>query len=505
MNADDNRLVKIAEKTPEPARLTRALRVELRKPLGEHSWDTMGPLLRAQRSVVYRLLNASILACAEYANRSRRGEPVGIFRTTKKNPELRDGIPNPSTAAYREVERELSEIREWAKKKLAGKPGDQRATLDMIAELEFTGASRSVMGQMAFSRFKVWDKGDPKRSIPPRGTQLPTFGKGAPIPLRADEVHLGLDASGRAVLSLTHAPGLRCEWALAAGKGSQWSRLRALASGHAGLSLGDAKLKYDERQKKWFAFLAYSEPKPEIPSACDPDHVMVLHRGQRNLIVAMTNTGHWRVIARGNKLREAKRRFKARRDSERGITVAERGKGARGHGRERRFTTRDELERREKAWIKTYLQGIGSRVEKLALEWGCGTVLIEDYGGIAPDEDRARRRFMERFPNHDLKQCVTWSLAKAGLTLGEYPAAFISQTCPACGNQDARQHNIRTGIFHCSVPECGFDRGVDMVAAVHALRRACGGSAGEWDRRWQAERKLAEDLLGKNPKEDKDE
>src|SRR5690242_4676179 len=94
-------------------RLTRALRVELLKPLGKETWDTVGPLLRAQRAFVHRLYNAGVFACVEYSQRARRGEPVGVFRTSKKNPQLRDGIPKTATGAYRVVCEELEEIRAW--------------------------------------------------------------------------------------------------------------------------------------------------------------------------------------------------------------------------------------------------------------------------------------------------------------------------------------------------------------------------------------------------------
>lgn len=478
-------------------RLTRALRVELLKPLGDETWDTVGPLLRAQRAFVHRLYNAGVFACVEYSNRARRGEPTGVFRASKKNAELRDGIPNTATGAYRVVCEEFDEIRAWSKDKLGARPGDQRQTLELVAgdAKIFSGATLACIGQQALSGFKKWEKDKGAR-------RLPSAKRGMPLPIHNEQASLSVDASGKVVLMLALAPGRRIKWALAAGKGSQWSRLRSLAIGEGDRRMGEVRVKYDDSERKWFAFLSYSEPAPLHPDGCDPGHAMVLHRGQRNLLVAMSNRGRWLPIARGAKIREGIRRFEARRRSERQISKGERGDGASGHGSRRRFQTRDSLENKQRDWMKTEMQRLGARVARLALEWGCGTVLIEDYGGIGPDEDRAKRRFLERFPNYQLKQCVAWSLKKVGLELGEYASEFISQTCPKCGNKDAAQHNHR-GVFRCASVACGFERDVDFVAALHALRRSCGGDAGEWEKRLKADEALVAAIrAGKESREE---
>jgi IS605 OrfB family transposase len=283
-------------------------------------------------------------------------------------------------------------------------------------------------------------------------------------------------------------------FAVIAGHGSHWARLRALATSEEGVKHGDVKLTYSVREKKWYAIVAYSEPAPVAPANLDPDVVMVVHRGQRNLLVAATNRGNYSVLATGSKLRSFKRRMMARRHDMQNVTRAERGGAAHGHGRKRRYELPERLSEREANFVKTLCQQMGARVVQLAKHWGAGTIVIEDYGGIDPDKERGKRQALERFPNQQLRTCIEWSLRKVGLKLGTYEHRFMSQTCPQCGNVEATQHNLRTGVFHCR--NCSFDRPVDVVSAIFALRQACDGYAGVWEERLSSERVLAQKLKG---------
>jgi len=456
-----------AEKQIEPRTITRALRVEIVKPIG-CTWDDVGPVLRAQRSIIHRLYTAAALGAIEADSQKRKLV-------------LAD-VPHPKTAAYRAVEDELSDIREWAAKKKQRTP-----ELDRLATLVIPGGTKSAIGATAFAGFQKWRKDKGKNRVP-------TWKYGAPIPVRAAESGLRIDDEGGVVLSVKLESKGRIEFIVKAGKGAHWKALRRIASGDPGVKLGEVRLKkctdrHDKSgRKKWFAFIAYTEAAPFRPSICRPEHAMVVHRGERNLLVCATNEGRYLVLATGNKLRAQKRAFKARRESLQARALAERGTGSSGHGRARRYSATDVLSQKEANAVHTLCQQLGARVAQLAKEWGCGSVYIEKFGGIGPDSDRGKRKALERFPYHDLKLSVEWALRKAGLGLDQYDHEYISQTCPACGNVDAAQVNRATGIFHCR--ECAFDRPVDFVAAIHALRQVGDGSAGDWEGRIAAAERL---------------
>lgn len=459
-----------AQNQKPEARNVRAIRCEIVKPISE-SWDEIGPLLRTIRGVSHRLHTAAALEAIAADRERRHGKKTG----------------NPETVAYQAVERELTEIREWAAKKLSAST-EANASLERLSTLKLPGSMKACISQIAYAGFRKWVKDK-------SNARVPTWKHGAPIPCRADNVSFDLDQSGRVAMTVKLRSAGSVTFSVIAGRGSHWARLRSLAHPTDGVRHGDVKLTYSVREKKWFALVAYSEPVPPAPDL-DPKVVMIVHRGQRNLIVAATNRGHYSVLATGNKLRAFKRGLAARRHDMQKVTRAERGDGAHGHGRKRRYSLPERLSEREHNFVKTLCQQMGARVVQLAKHWGAGTILIEDYGGIEPDKERGKRQFLERFPNHELRTCIEWSLRKIGMKLGTYEHRLMSQTCPRCGNVDATQHNTRTGVFHCK--SCSYDRPIDVGSAIFALRQACGGYAGTWEERLSSELALAQSIKGSN-------
>lgn len=456
----------VKAEAPKEERLIRAIRCEIVKPLNE-SWDELGPHLRTVRSVAHRLYTAAALAGVRVDRAKRLGRPE--LDDKKKE------VP-PATAAYREVEIELESLRDWAKNKR--NQGEERVTLGRLAELELPGSMKSCISQAAMFGVKRWLNAKQRERVP-------TWKHGAPIPCRANETSFML-ADNAVVMSVQLRPSGRVNLFLNPGRGTNWAKMRALATEAAGVKHGDVKLVYSEREKKWYALISFSEPMPKPPEL-DPSVVMVIHRGHRNLLVAGTNHGHYSVLSTGSKLYAFKRRMAARRKSCQSVTVAERGGGARGHGRNRRYALPEQLSTAEANFIKTLCQQMGARVVELAKRWGAGTVQIEDYGGIDHSSDDAGTcQNSVRFPMYSLRMAVEWALKKQGIALGTYEHFFMSQTCPACGNVDETQHNRRTGVFHCK--NCKYDRSMDEVSVIFALRKAC-GSAGCWEEAFAKKKK----------------
>jgi len=460
--------------------MIRAIRVELAKPLN-CSWDELGTILRDQRTAMHRLLNAAILRCV-LAHRTKESGAI-------------------QTLAYQEVELELERYREWARQeleRLRKKRSKKKKDLgeELISELdreryvqsfvrksslELSGGSKAAISSAAYDQFNKWIKSKGE-------LRLPSFKKGAPIFIRGQEFNLLEDEQGRAILEVKLTAGRtgRHRIALRASKGRHWQQLRDLTQ--AKVKRGDLKIVYDEDRKKWYGIVSFHEDDP-APLTVDPKRALIVHRGVRNFLYVISTTGQAQPLLRGGKLVAQKRKLEARRRDLRMVSVAERGSGAKGHGRVRRFESYEALGDKLANIIKTTCQQAAARVAQLAKQGGYGMIVIEEYGGIAPDEDRALRRFVQRFPLYQLKQAIAWVCKKNGLSLVEVPAQYISTTCPACSSNHLSQHNHRTGVFHCM--QCDFDRPADFVAALNMLRDAP-VDASWWDNRLKQTKQLAE-------------
>lgn len=442
-----------AEAIDQTKTIVRALRVELIKPLN-YTWDEIGPVLRIQRTVMHRLMNAAVLGCIDSGRK------------------LRDDAPQ--TAAYREAAVALTGFNEW----LAKQPGTK-------AHVDLPGGTLAGIGSLATDAWKRWRKSN-------GNDRIPSFGKGQPIPIRAQESELQRDDHGHVLRFNLHAvQGSKREWvrfALAASSGRHHQALRALTTGQAHWETLAIKLDYDERKKKWYALISYRKPidKAEL----DPTVVLVVHRGTHNFVGCMSSNGHWSAVS-GRKLMAQKRKLKARRRDMQMVGKSERGDGAKGHGTERRNEFYDAVLDKESRSVKTFCQQTAARVVQLAIQWGCGTVVIGDYGGIEESDDRSVRRFVPRVPLFQLKTSIANALQARDIALAEISEAYVSQTCPSCATQDASSHNSRTGIFHCRV--CEFSRPADWVSAKLMMRRA-EPREDVYERQLEQQRKLAKQI-----------
>lgn len=274
--------------------IVRAVRVELIKPLN-YTWDEVGSVLRRQRAVMHRLMNAAVLGCIDAGRKMRTDAP--------------------QTAAYREAGVALTSFNDW----VAKQPGAQ-------TPIELPGGTLAGVGSIAADAWKRWVKSKGNERIP-------SFGKGQPIPIRAQESELQRDDRGFALRFNLHAvQGSKREWvrfALAVSSGRHHQALRALCDGHEGWETLALKLDYDERKKKWYALISHRRPidKAEL----DPTVMLVVHRGGHNFVGCMSSNGHWSTVS-GRKLLAQKRKLKARRRDMQMVGKSERGDGAKGHG-----------------------------------------------------------------------------------------------------------------------------------------------------------------------------
>jgi len=435
--------------------LVRALRVELARPLSE-DWDTAGATLRQARAVAHHALNAAVVAA----------------EITKSDP---SNETHPQTAAYRAVNEAIEGIEAWARK--SGKqPGLEVVDVGSAVRVAWSGA--------AYDQWQRWRKD----RFGPDGARIPSFKRGAPIMVPAANWSAEEDG-GRVRFTIKLRRKGSVTFAVRPSRGAHWDTLRAIAAGDVRCGAAKVVLDAERNPPKWYALLPYYAEQTTLQGG---DGVMVVHRGVHNFLTAMSSGGQYRVLARGDGLLAQRRAIQARRRRVK-RAIADVSRGARGHGRSRRYRDYDGLGDKLNRITDLAIRSVWSEAVRLARQWGCGMIVIEDYGGIAPDVERAKRRFVDKFPLFALKQWGQYVCKREGLTLDEVRSNYISSTCPVCGHEDTGQHNDRTGVFHCTSP-CGFSRPADWVASLQMLRAA--GFAGIWDERLAREQRMFAALRG---------
>jgi hypothetical protein len=433
---------KIKTKPKKDDSLVRVIKVEIAKPL-DRSWDEFGADLRGLRNVAHRCMQGAMLNLTRYDSNS-------VEKPTNENS---GNSYSMQTLAYHGAKDALASYNVWAKKK-------------KLSEVTVPGGTISAWSTEAYNRWRAW-KGDGCRD------RLPSWGHGSATMIRKQELSFGVDSSG-GLLAKLNIGGKSERVAIRPGRGGQWPVVKSICSGETE-SL-DGKIVYNERARrkdgskgKWMLAIAYRRPPKALPAK---GPWLVVHRGSRNLFTLLSSGGQpWKRIP-GRSLLHQKQCLKARMsDIRTSQSAGELGKGARGHGKKRRFAAYSKLEDTLDRLVTTRMRQMAARVVELAKMWRCQGVIVEDYDGIKqntlPD---GVRRFVWVLPLAKAKDAIVAAAENAGLRVIECPSLHISTKCPACETIDPRNHNHRTGVFHCQNLDCHFERDADWVAAYWMLQ-----------------------------------
>ncbi len=438
--------------------MIRAIRFELIKPTSE-SWETAGPTLR-------NIAKASpILLKAAMDSRIAMDIVGKDLVKSKIAPDAK--AASPDGIMYQAVLRKITDLQEWGKKKKV--PFEH---LDVPAGIcaAFSRAAAQAFGNRSKERI--------------------TFSSEL-IMVRKQEVSFSKDDLGlKLTLLLRSAEGSKrtglpnkIDFALAASKGQHRDIMHKLANGK--LPHGDCKLVWDKRKSKWYALVSYEIEPKEL--GLDKNRTLVVHRGIRNALTFLTTEQNFKTIS-GTKYGAVRKQLQARMKDRRTVAQHELGDGAKGHGRARRSERYTELEGKLRRCTDTFCQQLAASVAHYAQLWGCGRVVIEDYGGIQPSDDPALRRILDRFPLYQMKQSIASCLERHGLELTETSSEYISSRCPRCQDTNERNHSRHTGMFRCR--GCAFERPADWVAAYWMLRNS-ESDMKKFDKAFAAEKKLA--------------
>lgn len=422
--------------------MIRTAKLELTKPLSE-SWDDFGRTMRLLLKATPKVLRAAYDARVAGDIVGAKALKIAVCPETKG--------ASLDALAYQAALREIENLRKWGAKKN-----------NDFAGLEMPGGMVSQIARTACQALSAEKKARREGRASAKGR---TGFTSQLIFARAQETRVSRADDGTYSLTLNLRPnGCASRVTLAVSprtRGARRDTLRKIAAGE--YQHGDCKLKWDERRKKLYAFLSYEMPDA-APLTVDPRRALVVHRGIRCALYLLATDGKAQK-KHSNLISVRKRQLARHRDP------GDEGRGARGHGAKRRNRSRERTRGVIDRTTRTVFQQLAAYIVQYALANGYGLILIEDYGGIEPDDERAIRRIMSVFgwSLYGLKQAILEAAEKAGITVTEVPSAYISSTCPACENADTAQHNKRTDFFRCK--RCSFERPADWVAAYWMMRR----------------------------------
>ncbi len=428
-------------------KVVRAVRVQILRPLNL-SWDELGAMLRTQRTVMPQLLRAGMdarIACGVVGTQEVKN---------KVSPDTKG--KSADTIVYQAMNKELARLKEckWAD---ANRPA-----------LEVPATTIVALARVVKTFYS-------KRA---------SFNGAQPIPVDKTRMKL-TEEDGRVVLEMKIVKeGVVKVMLHRIKRGKHAGLLRQMIAGD--IECLSSKIVRDkDDSKKWYVLISYV-PKIEQQAELSPEHALIVHRGVRNALTLAATTGFYKAES-GAKLFHQLRTLESRMSETKRVSEETLGSGSKGHGKQRRFEHYSSLSGKRANVVTTWCQQMAAMICRVAVSEGCGTIIIEEYGGIEPNKDKNLRRALIRFPLYELKQCIKNAAETRALQFEEVPAEYVSTTCIACGNNDHRQHNRTTGVFHCSM--CSFDRPADFVAALGMMQRS-GFGMGVWINRLEAAEKI---------------
>lgn len=420
----------------------KTVSIDLIKPLGDDSWETIGQRLRDLRGCMHRLLNYGVRAAALGDQKAK----------------------DVMAAARAGVKQALVDERSYWTDKIGKKYEGSNHDPDRAKRLSELALPSVIEDYVASRAAKAYL--DARKHMARGDKSLPSFTKGAPIFFRDGETSWTLkhtESGWEASFKLFAGRSPMVRMAIRVHSASAYADLRRMTA--EGVKLGDAKILWHERGGKgqWEGRLCYTydKPKPVIGS-----EIVAVHRGMHQfLTIADTRPAVRRLP--GDAWIAAKLGLTARRRSfMEHIRRGELGHGARGHGARRLHQAVRRLDDAEARMMRSACQQAAALVADHAIQIGARTVLIEDYSTLREQDTH----YVPTWPWAQLKGTIKWSCEKNGLELVEVPAAYISLTCPACEHVSA--DNVMHGKFECT--NCGLDWHIDSIAAFNMLRSVAG-------------------------------
>lgn len=237
-----------------------------------------------------------------------------------------------------------------------------------------------------------------------------------------------------------------------------------------GYKPGELKIEQDYRRPgRWYVRLAYTRlvPKREDGKSA------AFHRGIRNMFVLVTEDGD-QLIDEGRDVEAYLAQMQARRKSyQRQSKLA----GRKGRGRKHILRPTEKLAGKASRWRQTRAQTAARRAAEWLASRGVSRVYVEDLTGLRHGEPEALEggervwKRIQSYPIYDHGMRFRACCEESGIEVIDLSAHYHSQRCPRCHRVDESHRDLRHWRLRCGNESCGFNRDLDVGAALNALAR----------------------------------
>ena len=226
-------------------------------------------------------------------------------------------------------------------------------------------------------------------------------------------------------------------------------------------SLSMSKMKYDERNKKWFLLLGYSFPEP--PKVLNEDKIMGIDIGVNiPAMLAINEDKHYRrSVGDAKEVNDFTLQMNSRRRRLQ-KKLADSGTGRRGHGRKTFLKPLDKLGSKVANFKETKNHQWSRVIVEQAIKNNCGTIQMEDLTGISENNT-----FLKSWTFYSLQQKIKYKAELAGIKVVFIDPKYTSSRCNECGHihrsVDKQKWRPSQEQFFCQ--SCGHQTNADYNAA----------------------------------------
>jgi IS605 OrfB family transposase len=205
----------------------------------------------------------------------------------------------------------------------------------------------------------------------------------------------------------------------------------------ASIKLGKVGIKFDERKRKWFALISWSQHRAEGYKA---GNAVACNFGINVFMLAMSEDGTtWEdpgtdIIAMREQYAAQRRRIA------KGMRAH--GSGSRGRGVKRRELPLTAIGDREARRVKDRIRQRAADFARWCTLHGVSDVFMENMTGIRENFEKQTegqahselKRLIHQWPYYESQQTIDRALTKVGIRTHYKNARFVSQRCPACSH-----------------------------------------------------------------------
>lgn len=255
------------------------------------------------------------------------------------------------------------------------------------------------------------------------------------------------------------------------------------------LKLGKVGIKFDERKRKWFALISWTEHRIE---GYVEGQAAAVNFGCHVLIQAVAEDGTTWERAGHDVLASRLNHQAARRRIAR--CTRSRGNASRGRGVKRREKVMGDRSGDEARFVQNWIRVMAADLGRWCLEHHVSDLYLENLSGIRDtferktggDAPETMKRLIHQWPYHEAQQAIVRQMSEIGVRCHFKVAYLVSQRCPQC--LYTSPDNVKTidlgGLariidgelwrkvekktwFKCV--ECGTSASSDVIACVNHL------------------------------------